>query len=244
MNADWESARSARNALPRPCQQRRAHRFALNRTFAAPIKSGPPPSTRRRERSHSPNKPSSASVRDSCDAMRRTLLGPLRSRCALHVCRVVACVACASHVYVWLLTAHVRMRARSAASRTNALSGLAYADDATILAWELCNEPRAVSEASQQARHRAAYMRWVQQTAARIRSLAPRQLIAVGSEGTTPFGEYINVNWEATHRLSEIDVLTAHVWPQNWGCARDAARAAPPRTRGHARSSRSGRCVQ
>ena len=46
--------------------------------------------------------------------------------------------------------------------------------------------------------------------------LSPRHLVAVGSEGTTPFESYINVGFDETHALAEIDVITIHVWAQNW----------------------------
>ena len=105
---------------------------------------------------------------------------------------------------------------RRVVSRTNALSGLAYRDDGTILGWELCNEPRAVAPEAERGRYRQAYMQWVQQTAARIKRLSPRHLVAVGSEGTTPFESYINVGFDETHALAEIDVITIHVWAQNW----------------------------
>ena len=115
---------------------------------------------------------------------------------------------------------------RRLASRTNTLSSRPYAEDATILAWELCNEPRAVSDAHHRESARSDYLRWVQGTGAILRRLAPRHLIAVGSEGSTPFEEYINVDFAATHHLREVDIVTAHVWPQNWGWgdARDGSR--------------------
>lgn len=105
---------------------------------------------------------------------------------------------------------------RRVVARTNAISGLDYAADGTILAWELCNEPRAVAPAEARTTARVAYLAWVRTTAAKIKQLSPRQLVAVGSEGTTPFEEYINVDFDATHALREIDVVTIHVWAQNW----------------------------
>ena len=75
-------------------------------------------------------------------------------------------------------------------SRTNSVNGVAYAEDPTVLSWELCNEPRAVSHRDKVGT-RSAYFRWVEQTAQLIKGLAPRQLVTVGSEGVTPYEEYI-----------------------------------------------------
>ena len=110
--------------------------------------------------------------------------------------------------------------------RRNSMNGLLYAEDPTVMAWELCNEPRAVvSDAAERPAAQAAYLRWVKRTSALIKSLAPKQLVAVGSEGVTPFPEYINVDFAATHRIAEVDVVTIHIWPENWGWgdAKDAA---------------------
>jgi mannan endo-1,4-beta-mannosidase len=93
--------------------------------------------------------------------------------------------------------------------RSNSLNGLAYRDDPTIMAWQLANEPRGMFRAR-------AYRRWLSQTAQLIKSLAPRQLVSLGSEGdtATPFS--------GTHPLKDhadphIDYLTCHIWVQNWG---------------------------
>ena len=95
-------------------------------------------------------------------------------------------------------------------SRTNALTGVPYANDPTIMAWELANEPRPLKAVT-------AYRAWLVATAARIRSLAPRQLIVIGSEGRTPFPQaYVGIDFEAELAYENIDYGTMHVWPQNW----------------------------
>ena len=104
---------------------------------------------------------------------------------------------------------------RRLVSRINSMSGLAYAEDGTIFGWELCNEPRAVSD--DHFRSKQAYTRWVQRTSSLLKTLAPKQLVAIGHEGTTPFEDYVNADFVGVHQLPTIDVITAHVWPQNWG---------------------------
>ena len=69
--------------------------------------------------------------------------------------------------------------------RRNSLSGLSYSDDASILAYELCNEPRAVANGESDRRAaRDAYLTWVKRTAALLKRLSPKHLVTVGSEGT------------------------------------------------------------
>ena len=115
-------------------------------------------------------------------------------------------------------------------TRVNSLSGVRYADDATILAYELCNEPRAVANGETDRRAtRDSYLRWVKRTSSLIKQLSPRHLVTVGSEGTTPFEEYANNAFTATHELRDVDFVTIHTWPQNWGWG-DASGAAPFRS--------------
>ena len=92
-------------------------------------------------------------------------------------------------------------------SRTNTASGVAYAADPTILSWQLCNEPRPLT-------HTAAYLSWIEASAALVRSLAPRQLVSLGSEGPTPWPSYTNTNAKRDH--AHVDYVGVHVWPQNW----------------------------
>lgn len=114
-------------------------------------------------------------------------------------------VALAEGSMRWLLT------------RRNSITGLLYSDDPTVFAWELCNEPRAVtSDPAERPALRASYLRWVTRSSSLIKSLAPKQLVAVGSEGITPFAEYVNQDFLATHAITDVDLITIHIWPQNW----------------------------
>ena len=98
--------------------------------------------------------------------------------------------------------------------RTNSVTGQSYADDPTILSWQLANEPRPGGSDAAIARHWDAYLDWIARSVSRIRARAPNHLVSLGQEGTQATGGSAG-RVLAAHR--EIDYLTAHIWPLNWG---------------------------
>jgi endo-1,4-beta-mannosidase len=60
----------------------------------------------------------------------------------------------------------------------NTLTGIRYADDPTIMAWELINEPRARSDPSGNILHN-----WIAEMSSYLAGVAPHQLIGTGEEG-------------------------------------------------------------
>lgn len=58
------------------------------------------------------------------------------------------------------------------------LACLSYRDDPTIMAWELCNEPRCEGDFSG-----SALQAWTEQSAEFLKSLDPHHLVTLGSEG-------------------------------------------------------------
>jgi mannan endo-1,4-beta-mannosidase len=105
---------------------------------------------------------------------------------------------------------------RAVVGRTNALTGTAYADDPTIMAWQLANEPRAAGDEPSALKSLPAFYAWIDGTARLIKSIAPRQLVSTGSEGLKGSVEREDI-LVGTHRFASIDYLTAHIWPLNWG---------------------------
>jgi len=111
-------------------------------------------------------------------------------------------------------------------NRTNSLTGVAYKDDDTIMAWELANEPRASKNYLYQsaAQDRAAYVNWIDQMSAYLKSLDPDTLVSLGTEGLDPDYDYVapdNFGWEQTDFVddqggSDIDFAVAHNWPEHW----------------------------
>ncbi len=97
--------------------------------------------------------------------------------------------------------------------RTNSITGKAYKDDATVMAWQLSNEPRPGGSESAIKAHVEDYYGWISESAALIRSLAPNHLVSLGHEGLMGANGSEDIVIKAHEH---IDYLTAHIWPQNW----------------------------
>ena len=102
-------------------------------------------------------------------------------------------------------------------TRRNSLTDTAYRDDPTIMAWQLCNEPRPFADDNKDS-----FITWVRETSALIKQLDPNHLVSVGSEGTV--GCLMDENlYRQIHACPSVDYLTVHVWPVNWGWAKRSA---------------------
>uniref|UniRef100_M8CXR5 mannan endo-1,4-beta-mannosidase n=1 Tax=Aegilops tauschii TaxID=37682 RepID=M8CXR5_AEGTA len=110
-------------------------------------------------------------------------------------------------------------------TRTNHLTGVQYKDDPTILAWELMNEPRCISDPSGNT-----LQRWIEEMAGYVKSIDRRHLLTVGTEGfygpTSP-PEKLSVNpghWFNNYgldfirnsKISDIDFASVHLYPDTW----------------------------
>jgi mannan endo-1,4-beta-mannosidase len=107
---------------------------------------------------------------------------------------------------------------RTLVGRTNSITGTRYADDPAIMSWQLANEPRPGGGEEVGHRQLPAYMAWIRNTGRLIKSIDPNHLVSTGSEGLQGcLGRESCV--VSAHEPPEIDYLTAHIWPQNWGWA-------------------------
>jgi mannan endo-1,4-beta-mannosidase len=100
-------------------------------------------------------------------------------------------------------------------SRRNSVTGQLYRHDPTIMSWQLANEPRPGDRGVSRP-NLPHYYKWIEDTARRIRSLAPYQLVSVGSEGTMGCIE-LDECWLGAHTDNGIDYATFHLWIKNWG---------------------------
>ena len=106
--------------------------------------------------------------------------------------------------------------------RVNTINGRVYADDPTILAYDLINEPRCEGCPA------GTVSAWVNEMAPYVKSLAPNTLLTVGEEGF--YGEANPGNpghpgtWAAgkgqsfvdDHASDAIDFAAVHLWADNW----------------------------
>ncbi|MGO4376738.1 glycoside hydrolase 5 family protein [Pseudoduganella sp. RAF53_2] len=104
---------------------------------------------------------------------------------------------------------------RSIVQRKNTVTGKSYAADATIMAWQLANEPRP-GGSKPGAAERDAYVQWIDDTAKYIHSLDSSHLVSTGSEGVVGASRDPAL-FERAHRSPQVDYLTYHLWPKNWG---------------------------
>lgn len=100
-------------------------------------------------------------------------------------------------------------------TRTNSINGKAYADDPTIMAWQLANEPR-LSSGDEKYQHIDAYNDWVRTTVRFIKSLDANHLVSTGSEGAMGTLQDVDL-YRKAHEAAGVDYLTFHMWPKDWG---------------------------
>lgn len=117
---------------------------------------------------------------------------------------------------------------RALLTRVSTVDGIAYAEHPAVLGWELINEPRGRGLDARGDAMRA----WVDDTAALVKSLAPRQLVGLGDEGfDTMVLPYDAPLWErrrlddvfdrptSFHRnlaSPHVDFGTVHLYPEAW----------------------------
>ena len=111
--------------------------------------------------------------------------------------------------------------------RTNTVTGVAYKDEPTILAWEIANELRCPTCADA-----SPVTATVDTLSKLLKSLFPKHLIADGGEGMDDapanWGTFSNnypvSGWERTSytslvKLTALDMVSYHYYPADWGMA-------------------------
>ena len=100
-------------------------------------------------------------------------------------------------------------------ARHNTITGRPYREEPSIMAWQLCNEPRPFARDSVT---KEMFAGWIARAAALIKHLDPNHLVSTGSEGMVGC-EADMALCECIHADPNIDYLTLHIWPINWGWA-------------------------
>ena len=100
--------------------------------------------------------------------------------------------------------------ARMVINRRNLITQIDYAKDPTIMAWEIANEPRPMRPAANEN-----YKAWLSETAAMIKQADHSHLVTIGHEGR--IGTESLELFQEIHADPNVDYLTIHIWPKNWG---------------------------
>lgn len=106
---------------------------------------------------------------------------------------------------------------RAIVSRTNSITGKAYADDPAIFSWQIGNEPRCFSS---DPKVQDAFVDWMWKSAALIKSIDRNHMVSSGSEGKWGCEGSIEL-FERIHSCPDIDYLNIHIWPYNWSWVRE-----------------------
>ncbi|KAA8537593.1 hypothetical protein F0562_027201 [Nyssa sinensis] len=106
-------------------------------------------------------------------------------------------------------------------TRHNSITGVAYKDDPTIMAWELMNEPRCTSDPSGRT-----LQAWITEMASYLKSIDNNHLLEVGLEGfygqSAPQKQQYNPNFQvgtdfiSNNQIAGIDFATVHSYPDQW----------------------------
>jgi mannan endo-1,4-beta-mannosidase len=99
--------------------------------------------------------------------------------------------------------------------RVNTITGKPYSEDPILMSWQLANEPRP-GNGNATPEEKKAYIKWIDETAGYIHSLDKNHMVSSGSEGLAGSAQDAQLFLDA-HRTKNIDYLTYHLWPKNWG---------------------------
>jgi mannan endo-1,4-beta-mannosidase len=105
---------------------------------------------------------------------------------------------------------------RKVVTRTNSITQVPYSQDPAIMSWQLANEPRPHPHSLEDSQLAGQYIQWVDHISGFIRELDSNHLISTGNEGLAGSLEDSSMYLKA-HSLANIDYLTFHIWPKNWG---------------------------
>jgi len=103
-------------------------------------------------------------------------------------------------------------------TRRNSLTGIAYKDDPTIMAWELMNEPRCPSDKSGKT-----IQDWITEMASYLKSIDGNHLLEVGLEGFYGASKQqsnpnfqVGTDFITNNQIPGIDFATVHAYPDQW----------------------------
>ncbi|MBV1852520.1 cellulose binding domain-containing protein [Catellatospora tritici] len=109
---------------------------------------------------------------------------------------------------------------QKALTRTNSITGVAWKNDPTILAWELMNEPRYPDATPNENTTGTTLRAWVDEMGAYVKSLDPNHLLGTGQEGQETaygYGGDSGGPFVYIQQSPYIDFTSAHMYPtEGW----------------------------
>lgn len=99
-----------------------------------------------------------------------------------------------------------RAHVRRVVGRVSSVTGRAYADDSTILSWELVNESHVSPEGE------AARRAWIGEMTALVHEIDPHHLVTFGALGYRTARE--RATWVADHAVAGVDYCDHHFYAQ------------------------------
>lgn len=106
---------------------------------------------------------------------------------------------------------------RKIVSRVSSVTGKPYSESPAIFSWQIANEPRAFADDPETKK---AFADWIASQAALIKSIDPNHMVSTGSEGVWGCENDLRL-WARIHEDPNIDYGLIHIWPYNWGWARE-----------------------
>ncbi|KAK6115323.1 hypothetical protein DH2020_007592 [Rehmannia glutinosa] len=106
-------------------------------------------------------------------------------------------------------------------TRQNSITGIAYKDEPTIMAWELMNEPRCTMDPSG-----STIQAWIAEMASYLKSIDHNHLVEAGLEGFYGHSDaqkqlnnpqfQVGTDFLTNNQIPDIDFATLHSYPDQW----------------------------
>ncbi|KAI7997854.1 Mannan endo-1,4-beta-mannosidase 6 [Camellia lanceoleosa] len=122
------------------------------------------------------------------------------------------------------LRGYYKAHVKTVLNRMNTITNVTYKDDPTIFAWELMNEPRCTSDSSG-----AKLQAWIEEMAVFVKSIDPKHLLEIGSEGfygpSTPdrvqfnpntYAQQVGTDFVRHHQVLGVDFASVHIYADSW----------------------------
>ncbi|XP_075517030.1 mannan endo-1,4-beta-mannosidase 7-like [Primulina tabacum] len=120
-----------------------------------------------------------------------------------------------------LVKGYYRNHIKVVLTRQNSITGVAYKDDPTIMAWELMNEPRCANDESGRT-----IQAWISEMASYLKSIDTNHLLEAGLEGfygqsdsqkqqNIPYFQ-VGTDFISNNQIPHIDFVTVHSYPDQW----------------------------